>query len=69
MAYIRSLHGCRTVLIASHRLSALRHADRILSLQRGRIVESGRHPELVRAGGYYSRMAHLQKVRGELDAD
>ena len=69
MAYIRSLHGRRTVLIASHRLSALRHADRILSLQRGRIVESGRHPELVRAGGYYSRMAHLQKVRGELDAD
>ena len=69
MAYVRSLQGRRTVLIASHRLSALRHADHILSLQGGRIVERGSHRELVQAGGYYSRMYHLQKVRGELDED
>ncbi len=69
MAYVRSLQGHRTVLIASHRLSALRHADRILSLHGGRIVERGSHRELVRAGGYYSRMYHLQKVRGELDEE
>ncbi len=67
MAYVRSLHGRRTVVIASHRLSALRHADLILSLQRGRIVESGNHYDLSRAGGYYARMYRLQKIRGELD--
>ena len=67
MDHVRSQHGRRTVLIASHRLSALRHADLILALHRGRVVESGSHDDLVRTGGYYARMYRLQKIRGELD--
>jgi len=52
-------HG-RTVLIIAHRLSALRHADRILVLERGRLVEQGDHASLLRANGLYARLHALQ---------
>ncbi|GAA1716154.1 ATP-binding cassette domain-containing protein [Propioniferax innocua] len=47
--------GCAVMLIA-HRLSTIRDADRILVLERGRVVESGRHHELLEARGYYHRL-------------
>ncbi|MCA9207289.1 MAG: multidrug ABC transporter permease, partial [Planctomycetales bacterium] len=50
----------RTSFIIAHRLSTVRRADRILVLQRGRIVESGSHDELMRTRGYYHRLAELQ---------
>jgi len=46
----------RTVLIVAHRLSALRHAHRIVTVERGQVVEDGTHTELVRAGGRYARL-------------
>ncbi|BCO31425.1 ABC transporter ATP-binding protein/permease [Thiohalobacter sp. COW1] len=46
----------RTVLIIAHRLSAVRRADRVLVFEAGRIVEQGRHGELIEAGGLYSRL-------------
>lgn len=55
----RAMHG-RTALVIAHRLATIRNADRILVLDQGRIVEQGRHDELVRAGGLYSRLAALQ---------
>ena len=50
------LLGGRTALLISHRLGSARMADRILVLQRGRIVEEGRHDELVAARGVYAAM-------------
>ncbi|MDZ5650021.1 type I secretion system permease/ATPase [Nitrospirillum sp. BR 11828] len=51
----------RTVFIVAHRLSAVRHCDRILTLEGGRVVEDGSHEELVRAGGRYATLYHLQQ--------
>ena len=50
----------RTTFIIAHRLSTIRHADRIFVLENGRIVESGRHRQLMSAGGSYERMYGLQ---------
>jgi ATP-binding cassette, subfamily B, bacterial HlyB/CyaB len=46
----------RTVLIIAHRLSAVRQADRIITIEQGRITEEGNHEQLVNAGGTYSRL-------------
>jgi subfamily B ATP-binding cassette protein HlyB/CyaB len=50
----------RTVLIIAHRLSALRLADRIVTIDRGRLVEDGTHEELMRAGGRYANLYRIQ---------
>src|SRR5216684_1081810 len=52
-------HG-RTVFIIAHRLSTVRHTNRILTIERGRIVEDGTHDELVRTGGRYAMLHRLQ---------
>jgi ATP-binding cassette, subfamily B, bacterial HlyB/CyaB len=50
----------RTVIIVAHRLSAVRHADRIIALEKGQIVEAGKHEELVGRRGYYAQLIELQ---------
>ncbi|MGM4958785.1 type I secretion system permease/ATPase [Bradyrhizobium barranii] len=50
----------RTVLIIAHRLSALRMADRIITIEDGRLVEDGTHQELIKRGGRYSKLFRLQ---------
>jgi subfamily B ATP-binding cassette protein HlyB/CyaB len=50
----------RTVIIIAHRLSALRMADRIITIEDGQLVEDGSHQDLVRAGGRYSKLYRLQ---------
>ncbi len=50
----------RTTLVIAHRLATVQRADRIVVLDQGRIVEQGRHEELVQAGGVYARLAALQ---------
>jgi len=52
-------HG-RTVFIIAHRLSAVRHADRILVLEHGEIVEQGKHDELIRLSGHYAALCRYQ---------
>ncbi len=50
----------RTVLIIAHRLSAIRHADRILTIENGRIVEDDSHDSLIKTGGRYSQLWGIQ---------
>jgi ATP-binding cassette subfamily B protein len=50
----------RTTLVIAHRLATVRQADRIIVMDRGRIVEEGTHDMLSRAGGLYARLAALQ---------
>lgn len=58
---MQSICQGRTVIVIAHRLSAVRHADRILVMDRGQIVESGTHAELLaHEAGHYSRLYRLQ---------
>jgi len=58
----------RTSLVIAHRLSTVREADRILVVDEGRIVERGRHDELLAAGGLYAELYHTQFERQSPDA-
>jgi len=53
----------RTTLVIAHRLSTIEHADRVIAMEHGRIVEQGPHAELLAAGGLYARL-HAMQFRG-----
>jgi ATP-binding cassette, subfamily B, multidrug efflux pump len=63
---LRSAASGRTTLLMTHRLKAAAEADRIVVLDEGRVVEQGRHPDLLAAGGLYARLWRVQQLEDEL---
>jgi subfamily B ATP-binding cassette protein MsbA len=52
----------RTSIVIAHRLSTIQHADEIIVIQKGHIIERGRHDELIHQSGLYRKLTHIQKV-------
>ncbi len=60
---INHLMQDRTSLVIAHRLSTVRHADEIIVLQKGEIIERGKHEELINQKGLYKKLVDLQEVK------
>lgn len=59
---INNMMQNRTSIVIAHRLSTIRHADEIIVLQKGEIVERGNHEELMKKQGYYHRLVQMQYI-------
>ncbi|MEW6643606.1 MAG: type I secretion system permease/ATPase [Pseudomonadota bacterium] len=57
---MRKISAGRTVFIIAHRLSAVRHVDRIITIEAGRLVEDGSHDELIKRAGRYAMLHQIQ---------
>ena len=66
---LRRFMQSRTSILISHRISTVRHADLIVVLDAGRIIEQGTHDELLARGGLYADLYQKQLLRDSLDAD
>ena len=60
---INNMMQNRTSIVIAHRLSTIRHADEIIVLQKGEIVERGTHEELIKKQGYYYKLVMMQEVK------
>jgi ATP-binding cassette subfamily B protein len=61
LSELKRLRARQTTLLVSHRVSTVRHADRIVIMENGRIVEVGTHENLIEAGGYYCELERIQR--------
>ena len=60
---INNMMQNRTSLVIAHRLSTIRHADEIIVLQKGKIVERGTHEQLLSQNGFYRKLVEMQEVK------
>jgi subfamily B ATP-binding cassette protein MsbA len=60
---INNMMQNRTSIVIAHRLSTIRHADEIIVLQKGKIVERGTHEQLLSQNGFYKKLVEMQEVR------
>jgi ATP-binding cassette, subfamily B, multidrug efflux pump len=68
LARLKRVMKTRTSIIISHRISTVRDADQIVVLDEGRVVEKGKHDELIRLGGHYAELHQKQLLEEELAA-
>jgi subfamily B ATP-binding cassette protein MsbA len=68
-AALDSLMAHRTTIAIAHRLSTITHADKIVVIKKGRMVEQGTHEELMKLGGEYKRLYEMQFFLGEFKTD
>jgi ATP-binding cassette subfamily B protein len=62
---LEKMRSIGTMLVVAHRLSTIQHADQIIVLQKGEIIERGTHQELLAKHGYYWKLYRLQFEGGE----
>ena len=67
LRHLRKLRVNQTTLLVSHRVSTARHADRIIVLEQGKIVEQGSHAQLLAAGGIYADLERIQREGAQED--
>ena len=67
LGHLKKHFGQRTIVIVSHRVSAVQEADQIVVLDEGRIVERGNHTSLLSDDGYYAALYHKQLLEKELE--
>jgi len=63
---MRRIAAGRTVIVIAHRLSTVRGADRIITLERGRLIEDGTHEDLMRRGGRYALLHRIQAGKADV---
>lgn len=68
LEHMQTARQGRTVIIASHRLSAVADADLIVVLRHGRVIETGRHVDLLARNGWYASQWRYQQLEASLDA-
>ena len=66
---LRQYTAASTTILISHRVSTVRNADQIAVLAHGRIVELGRHDDLLARDGYYASLYQKQQLEEELTVD
>ncbi len=62
LKHLKSVSKNKTTLIVSHRISSLKHADQIVVFENGKIVQQGKHADLIEVGGYYKELFEIQQA-------